>query len=308
MTEKSKDFELIDSGEGEKLERYGKYVLRRPDPQVLWGKSLSKEEWERAHATYVRSGTGGKWLKPQGSQEDWKIELVDLTFNLSLLPSKHLGIFPEQVGQWKWLEERIKSDTNIRIHANNTNSREPLRIGHTNNANKVRVLNLFAYTGGASMACARAGAEVCHVDASEFAVDLAKKNFGDSNLEHLPVRFIVDDVRKFVEREIKRGNKYDVVILDPPVYGKGTKKEVWKIENDLLPLLRRVKFVLSKSPTAIVLNGYASNYSAETYKQVLEEITKDFGGKVECGELAIKETNTVRLLTAGIFTRWSLPT
>ncbi|MFZ2522117.1 MAG: class I SAM-dependent methyltransferase [Minisyncoccia bacterium] len=287
VTEKSKDYELLDSGEGEKLERYGQYVLRRPDPQVLWAKSLSKKEWEGADSTYVRSGASGKWLKPL---ENWQITLEELTFNVSLLPSKHLGVFPEQVGQWKWLEGKIKRDTNIRIHANNTN--------------RIKVLNLFAYTGGATMACARAGAEVYHIDSSKFAVDLARKNLKDSGLEEKPVRFIVDDVRKFVEREIKRGNKYDVILLDPPVYGKGVKKEVWKIENDLLPFLKRVKSVLSKDPIAIVLNGYASNYSAETYKQVLEDLTKDLGGKTACGELSIKETNTHRLLTAGIFARW----
>lgn len=284
VTEKTEDYELLDSGDGEKLERFGSMILSRPDPQALWSKMLSREEWEKASATYTREGESGKWKIKEGVSNEWQIKLNDLTFNLKLLPSKHLGIFPEQSAQWKWLEQKISPRVTL--------------------GEKVKVLNLFAYTGGASLACAKAGAEVCHVDASKFPVDYAKKNLEDSGLGDRPVRFIVDDARKFVEREIKRGNKYDIILLDPPVYGKGTDDKVWKIEEDLLPLLLRIKNILSENPLAIVLNGYASGYSAVTYSQMISSITKDISGKISFGELAIKESAGQRLLPAGIYARF----
>ncbi len=286
LTEKSSDYELLDSGGGEKLERYGKIVLRRPDLQAIWEKSLGEEEWRKTDATFTRIGTSGNWKKSNTNKDSWSISLEGLVFELQLLPSKHLGVFPEQSAQWRWLREKIK-ERKLKAESN-----------------KIQVLNLFGYTGGASLACAKAGAEVCHVDSSKFAVDLANTNMKSSGLGGTKIRFIVDDVRKFVEREIKRGVKYDVVLLDPPVYGKGVKKEVWKIEEDLLPLLGRIKQILSPNPLAIVLNGYSSGYSSVTYKQVLESITKDLEGEVTCGELAIKESSTNRLLNCGIFARW----
>lgn len=278
--EKLKDYELLDSGEGEKLERYGEYVLRRPDPQAIWQKNLTLE-WDKADATYVRSGASGKWNK-NNLPESWKINLDGIVFNLSLLPSKHLGVFPEQYSGWQWLEEKAKREKR-----------------------KISALNLFSYTGGATMALAKNDVEVCHLDASKFAVDMAKKNCKDSNLENKKVRFIVDDVRKFVEREIKRGSKYDIITMDPPVYGKGNKGEVWKIEKDLAELLSRVRNILSKDPVAVVLNGYASSYSGQSYENLLSSITKDLGGKLEHGDLGIKESIRGNILTAGIFTRWS---
>jgi 23S rRNA (cytosine1962-C5)-methyltransferase len=282
-TEKSKDYELIDSGDCEKLERYGELVLRRPDPQAIWSKSLSTIEWEKANATYVRSETSGKWSKQKNVSVPWNIELEGINFSLDLLPSKHLGVFPEQVSQWKWLEKIIKEEVGKR--------------------KEINVLNLFGYTGGASLICASAGAKVCHVDGSKFAVDLANKNMKNSGLDKKEIRFIVDDVRKFVEREIKRGNKYDIIIMDPPVYGKGAKGEVWKLEKDLLPFVKRISQVLSSSPLAVVLNGYASNYSATTYAQVLSGSMPK--GEIEHGELGIKESEGGRILNAGIFARWS---
>ena len=296
VTEKSIDYELVDSGGGEKLERYGIYFLRRPDPQAIWQKTLDESEWQRASAVFTRTSTTGKWVVAASSQQlvarenTWKVSLQDFSFTLKLLPSKHLGVFPEQSVNWKWLEEKIQHDTNIRIKTNDTN--------------KIQVLNLFAHTGGATMACARAGASVCHVDASQFAVDFAHDNLKNSGLGEKPVRFIVDDVRKFVEREIKRGKKYDIILLDPPVYGKGSKGEVWKIEEDLLPLLTRLKSVLSDSPVAIILNGYASEYSSTTYAQILSSITGDLKGNISNGELAIRESSAGRLLPCGIFARW----
>lgn len=277
ITEKSKDYELIDSGEGEKLERFGDLVLSRPDPQILWEKSLGQEEWGKADAVFSHGEKSLKWNKKKDFDDSWQINLSDLTFNIKLLPSKHLGIFPEQAPQWKWLEDKISG------------SKTPA------------VLNLFAYTGGASIASARAGAEVCHVDSSEFVVDYAKKNLESSGFGGKSVRFIVDDVRKFVEREIKRGKKYDLIVLDPPVYGKGQKKEVWKIEEDLLPLLKRIKNILSEKPLGVVLNGYASVYSSSTYENLLKSVF--LNGKFSSGELCIKETSRGRLLSAGIFAR-----
>ncbi len=298
ITEKSKDYELLDCGGGEKMERYGNVVLCRPDPQAIWPKKLDESKWKKADAFFTRAGTSGKWTISEESKHKkslngtWDMTLSGLTFQLELLPSKHLGIFPEQSEQWKWLGEKIEHDTNTRMRTNDTNKNP-----------KIKVLNLFGYTGGASLACAKAGAEVCHVDASKFAVDLAHTNMKLSGLENSKIRFIVDDVRKFVEREIKRGNKYDVIIMDPPVYGKGAKGEVWKIEEDLFLLLSRVKSILSDDPLAVVLNGYASTFSSMTYLHLLES-AMGLQGKYSHGELAIKETSAGRLLTCGIFARW----
>ena len=299
ITKKSADYELLDSGAGEKLERYGKVVLARPDPQAIWPKLLSKAEWEKVDAVFTRHGPTGKWGVVDSSQhlvsreKAWSINLEGLNFKLQLLPSKHLGLFPEQSAQWKWLENKIVS----RISPE-------LSLGtEKNKAQATTVLNLFAYTGGASIACAKAGASVVHVDASKFAVDLAYQNAKATGVDK-SIRFIVDDVRKFVEREIKRGNKYDIILMDPPVYGKGAKGESWKIETDLMPFLSRVKSILSESPVAIVLNGYASGYSSVTYAQMLSVITSDLKGSVSSGELAIKESSGGRLLPCGIFARY----
>jgi 23S rRNA (cytosine1962-C5)-methyltransferase len=287
ITKKSTDYELLDSGDGQKLERYAtgadSVVLSRPELQALWSKSLSETEWQKADAVFTRTGTTGKWQVTKTIPEPWTITLDGVTLSLKLLPSKHLGVFPEQSEQWKWLAEKIKNSTK-----------------------QVSVLNLFGYTGGASIACAKAGAIVTHVDSSEFAVDLANTNAKLSDVEN--IRFIVDDVRKFVEREVKRGNRYDIILLDPPVYGKGNtekkQRQIWKIEEDLLPLLTRIKSILSAEPVAIVLNGYASGYSHITYGQVLKIVTGDLGGTVSSGELAIEQSNSEQLLPSGIFARF----
>lgn len=284
VTKKSKDYELLDSGEGQKLERYGGYVLSRPDTQAIWQKKLGNSEWEKADAIFSHGAKSGKWNAKGKIKENWLVNLNDVVFSLELLPSKHLGIFPEQSSQWSWIEDKIKS--------------------RVSSGQKVKVLNLFGYTGGASLVSAKAGAEVVHIDASKFAVDLAQKNLKSSNLGEKSVRFIVDDVRKFVEREIKRGSKYDVVLMDPPVYGKGAKKEVWKIEEDLSPFLSKISKIISPDPLAIVLNGYASVYSAQTYKNLLENSFGSLGGKISFGEMSIEESSG-RLLPCGIFARWS---
>ncbi len=277
LTEKSKDYELLDSGNGEKLERFGEVILRRPDPQVLWDKNLKEDVWSSADAVFSPSH---KWKKKNDFKDEWQIEIDGLSFLLKLFPSKHVGIFPEQYPNWKWLEEKIKKSNR-----------------------KIKVLNLFANTGGASLACAKALAEVVHLDSSKFAVNFAAKNLKNSNLGDGEVRFIVDDVRKFVEREIRRKNTYDVIILDPPVYGKGSNKEVWKIEEDLMPLLKKLKGLSSEEPLAILLNGYSSVYSSVTYKNMLSSTFSGLNGKVSEGELCIKESSGGRFLSAGIFAR-----
>ena len=284
VAERSDDYELLDSGDGQKLERYGRVVLSRPDPQALWPKMLSKSKWDDISAKFERVRTTGKWQIMKEISDPWQVTLEGITFSLKLLPSKHIGLFPEQSAQWEWIADKIQT--------------------RTTQGNPVYVLNLFGYTGGASLACAKTGAEVTHVDSSKFAVDLAMKNRDLSGLKEKPIRFIVDDVRKFAEREIKRGSKYDIIILDPPVYGKGLKGEVWNIENDLMSLLLRLKNIISLEPLSVMLNGYASGYSSMTYSQMLFSAFSDFGGKVSFGELAIKESSGNRLLSSGIFARW----
>lgn len=296
-TETSKDYELLDSGDGWKLERYGKMVLSRPDPQAIWKRSLIIEEWNKADAKYIRTGQSGKWEIKTDPGADWSMDLEGVSFSLKLLPSKHLGVFPEQSMQWRWLSEKISARLSPELNTSKS-------LATTAKATTVSVLNLFGYTGGASLVSAKAGAEVCHVDASSFAVDKLKDNMKLSNLEDKPIRLIVDDVRKFVEREIKRGNKYDVIIMDPPVYGKGANEEVWNIESDLMPLLLRVREILSAEPVAIVLNGYASIYSHITYLELLSGTVAALGGNISSGELVLKQANG-RLLPCGIFARWS---
>lgn len=278
ITEKSEDYELIDCGAGEKLERFGDRILRRPDPQAIWNKSLDKDKWSSASAVYERVGQTGKWQTELPLE--WSISFADFNFSLKLLPSKHTGLFPEQVENWKWMEEKIK----------NRDSKE-----------KVQVLNLFGYTGGATMACAKAGAEVCHVDASKFVVEYAGMNLKNSGLADKKVRFIVDDVRKFVEREIKRGSKYDLIVLDPPVYGKGTKDEEWNLDEDLPKLLSRLKLILGDNPIGVLLNGYSSVYSHIAYRQLLEDNFNT--GSYSSGEIVIKDSFG-KLLPAGIYARW----
>jgi 23S rRNA (cytosine1962-C5)-methyltransferase len=281
VTKNTNDYELIDSGEEQKLERYGQVVLSRPENQAIWDKKVSDDKWSKADAVFSHGQKAGRWTKKSGISDEWKINFEGFVFNLKLLPSKHLGLFPEQSENWRWLETKIKS-------------RGP----------GVRVLNLFAHTGGATLACSRGGAEVVHLDASKYAVDVAKKNLEDSGMKDNKVRFIVDDVRKFVEREIKRGAKYDVIVLDPPVYGKGTNEKVWKIENDLVPLLYRIKKLLSDKPLCLLLNGYASVYTSIAYEQVLSSVYDDIKGDFTSGSLAIQESSTSRLLPCGIYARW----
>jgi 23S rRNA (cytosine1962-C5)-methyltransferase len=280
-TKASKDYELIDSGEGEKLERFGQYILRRPDPQALWRKNLDEKDWKKADASFERVGETGKWKKKANLPTEWLAEINGLKFYITPTAFKHTGLFPEQEPNWEWIKEKIK------------NAGWPIKI-----------LNLFSYTGGATLAGLQAGAEVTHVDSSKSAITWAKQNAEASGLADKKVRWIEDDARKFVQREIKRGNKYDAIIMDPPAFGHGANKELWKIEEDFIKLLDLCEQVLSDKPIFVLVNGYSAGYSAIAYENCLKKFAEKFGGNIESGELTIEESKSGRLLPAGIFSRW----
>ncbi|MBI5728900.1 MAG: class I SAM-dependent methyltransferase [Candidatus Magasanikbacteria bacterium] len=281
-TPPSADYELLDSGDGEKLERYGNVVIARPDPQTLWRKQLSEKEWQKANAYFTRSSTDAAWSTRGEVPEKWAIEFGGLKFWIKLSAFKHTGLFPEQLSNWQWTEGLIRG------------AKRP-----------VSVLNLFGYTGGASLAAAKAGSEVCHVDGSKAAIGWARNNAELSGLGDKPIRWILDDAAKFVQREIKRGHKYDGIIMDPPAFGHGPNKELWKIEDSFLPFIEMCKKTLSDNPLFFLVNGYAAGYSALAYKNSLQPIVSAYGGKMEIGELAIAESKSDRLLPCGIFARWS---
>ncbi len=277
-----KDYELIDSGDGKKLERYGDFVLFRPDPQSLWKPHLSYSEWNKADAVFIRKGKEVEWKKKQRLPESWNIDFGGLTFEIRPTTFKHTGLFPEQMQNWIWMERLVR-----------------------NSKREIKVLNLFGYTGGASLACAKAGAEVCHVDGSKMALSWARKNQELSGLAEKPIRWILDDAVAFLKREVKRGNKYDGILLDPPAFGHGPKGEVWKIEENFDELLTLCKAVLSDKPLFFLVNGYASGYSPIAYQNNLLSLVEKYGGEIEIGELSIEEAKTERLLPCGIFARWN---
>jgi len=284
-TPPSADYELLDSGDGEKLERYGKVVFRRPDPQSLWKKNLPQKNWNDADAIFLREGRNTDWKIKPGIPEKWTINFGGLKFHIRPTAFKHTGLFPEQEGNWHWMRKMI----NKRI------TTQP----------EISVLNLFGYTGGASLACAQAGAQVCHVDGSKVAIGWARDNAELSGLREKPIRWILDDAVEFVRREVKRGKKYDGILMDPPAFGHGPKGEMWKVEKDFVGLIDLCSEILSDDPLFFLVNGYASGYSAIAYENNLLALVKKHGGKLEKGELAIAESNSERLLPCGIFARWS---
>lgn len=292
-TKSSKDYELLDSGEGEKLERFGRFILSRPDPQALWGKNLSIEEWKKADGVFSRDEKGSGWSLKKGLPEKWDIELANLKFLIKPTPFKHTGIFPEQSENWEWLRNIVKSRGEVSSDSSLRNSRS-------------EILNLFSYTGGATLACAQAGAKVVHVDGSKSAIAWARENAEMSNLKDKPVRWLLDDALTFVKKEIKRGRKYHGLVMDPPSFGHGPEGELWKIEEDLLPLVESCMNILVDKPLFFLINGYASGYSGIAYENILMSLIKKYGGKIESGELTIQESKTERLLPCGIFARWSL--
>jgi len=280
------DYELLDSGDGKRLERFGKYVLLRPDPQCMWRPALSGSTWQKADAVFQRKTEDkGVWQYRNTLPEKWLLRYKELAFWIKLTPFKHTGIFPEQAVQWDFLQNLITSSL-------------------SQDAKSPHVLNLFAYTGIASLAMAAAGANVTHVDASKPAVTWARENQAASKLFDAPIRWIVDDAVKFCQREVKRGVKYDGILLDPPVYGHGPGGEVWNFAKDFPHLLSICKQLLSGNPLFILVNAYAISASALMLQNVMQDYFGDLNGVIECGELTLQEKSAGRLVSTGIFSRW----
>lgn len=283
-----KDYELIDASQGEKLERWGNYVLRRPDPQIVWQVPAAEQAiaWKKADAVYHRSSSGGgKWEIFRTLPESWTVSYKNLTFGIKPMGFKHTGLFPEQAANWDWCSGLIRQAKKQR--------------------EEVRVLNLFAYTGGATMAAAEAGAAVCHVDAAKGMVTWAKENARLSKLSEHPIRFIVDDVKKFVGREIRRGRKYDGIIMDPPSYGRGPKGEIWKIEDELFDLIALCMEVLSDHPLFFLVNSYTTGLSGSVLSNIYRlTLMKKFGGISETDEVGLPITNGSLVLPCGYSARW----
>ncbi len=265
IADKWTDYSVLDTSGGEKLEMWGKYTLIRPDPQVIWNTEKKHPMWKRADASYKRSKSGGGSWNENRLPETWNIRYRDLTFQIKPMGFKHTGLFPEQAANWDWARELIeKADRPI------------------------KVLNLFAYTGGATVSCAKSGASVCHVDASKGMVQAAKENARLSGLENAPIRYIVDDCKKFIEREIRRGNKYDAIIMDPPSYGRGPTGEVWKIEECIDDFVQLCCMVLSDNPLFFLLNSYTTGLSASTMKYIVDtRILNKNAGKSKADELGL---------------------
>lgn len=277
------DFELLDSGDGYRLEKWGSVVLRRPDPQIIWQRSLSHQEWDKANAIF-KSGGGekGKWDIKKPLPKLWTVSFNNVKFLLKLSPFKHTGLFAEQAAQWEWMMGKCKIENE-----------------------KCKILNLFAYTGGATMVLAKSGCQVTHIDASKPAITWANENYKLNKLPVESVRWILDDAVKFVKRELKRGAKYQGIIMDPPAFGHGPTGKTWKFNDDLPGLLSDCVQLLADDAKFLIINAYATNSSALALNNILEDDTKSRPGKIDFGELCLKQKNS-RLLSTGIFARWSL--
>lgn len=276
------DYEILDCSDGEKLERFGDHLLIRPDPQIVWHAPRLHPGWKKADARYFRSSSGGGKWEFYHLPEVWRVKAGDLTFNLKPMGFKHVGVFPEQATNWEFCRQKIKGADR-----------------------KIRVLNLFAYSGCASVACAKAGAEVCHVDASKGMVAWAKENATSSGLANAPIRYIVDDCKKFVEREIRRGRRYDGIIMDPPSYGRGPSGEIWKIEDGIDDLVRTVAGVLSDNPLFFIISSYTTGLAPSVMSYLLGlHVAQRYGGEIACDELGLKVQSTGLVLPCGATARW----
>ena len=277
-----KDFEVIDTTTGEKLERWGDVILARPDPQIIWN-TPKGAEWKQANARYQRSSSGGgQWDNRSMNKDQWHINYGPLTFKISPTNFKHTGLFPEQAVNWDFMADKIR-----------------------NAGRPISVLNLFAYTGGATIACAEAGAKVCHVDASKGMVSWAKENAQLSGLADKPIRWSVDDCKKFVEREIRRGNKYDAIVMDPPSYGRGPGGEVWKLEEAVYPLVELCSQVLSDKPLFFLLNSYTTGLSPSVMEYIIGvTVGKKYKGKLSSSEIGLPVTKTGFVLPCGSTAMW----
>ncbi len=282
LSDKWQDIEVIDSSNGQRLERWGKYILVRPDPQVIWKTPMDDRRWEGFNARYHRSSSGGGKWEIRNLPEQWQVRYGSLVFNIKPTGFKHTGVFPEQAVNWDFCANKIK-----------------------NAGRPISVLNLFAYTGGATLACAAAGASVCHVDASKGVVAWAKENALSSGLENAPIRYIVDDCKKFLEREIRRGKTYDAIIMDPPSYGRGPGGELWKLEDSLHGFMDLVVQVLSNQPLFVVLNSYTTGLSASVMSYMLGvTVQEKFGGTVTADEIGLPVTNSGCNLPCGSTAIW----
>ena len=271
-----KDYQVIDCSQGEKLERWGKYLLVRPDPQVIWDTPKTEKGWRKHNAHYHRSKKGGGEWEFFDLPEQWTIHYNDLTFNLKPFSFKHTGLFPEQAANWDWFGDKIR----------------------------IKVLNLFAYTGGATLAAAAAGAQVTHVDASKGMVQWAKENAASSGLSDKPIRWLVDDCVKFVEREIRRGNHYDAIIMDPPSYGRGPKGEIWKIEESVYPLVKLCTQILSDDPLFFLINSYTTGLQPAVLAYMLGTVMKKYDGIVTADEIGLPVSSNGLVLPCGASGRW----
>ncbi|MCR4564222.1 MAG: class I SAM-dependent methyltransferase [Clostridiales bacterium] len=278
-----KDYILLDCSDGDRLESWGGYTMVRPDPQVIWNTPKKNGLWRRADAVYLRSKTGGgHWEFNNKLPDSWQIKYKDLTFNVKNMGFKHMGIFPEQAVNWDYVRNVIE-----------------------NSNRQVKVLNLFAYTGAATVSALKAGASVVHVDASKGMVQWAKENSVSSSVADKPVRWIVDDCVKFVQREIRRGNKYDIIIMDPPSYGRGPNGEVWKVENEVYPLVELCSQVLSEDPLVFLINSYTTGLSPAVMEYILGSvIKKKFGGNVSSDEIGLRCSDSGLVLPCGSSAIW----
>ena len=284
VSDKWKDYELIDCSEGERLERWGKYILIRPDPQVIWSTPKTNGAWYNADARYIRSSSGGgSWDVYKKLPDAWQINYSGLKFNIKPMGFKHTGIFPEQAVNWD-MTARIIADAK----------------------REVKMLNLFAYTGGATVSAMNAGAAVTHVDASKGMVQWAKENAESSGVASRPVRWLVDDCKKFVEREIRRGNKYDIIIMDPPSYGRGPGGEIWKLENEVYSLCELCAKLLSEDALLFLINSYTTGLSASVMSYILGSlIVPTHGGKISADEIGLPVTESGLVLPSGASAYWT---
>ncbi|MNW24200.1 Ribosomal RNA large subunit methyltransferase K [compost metagenome] len=278
-----KDYEVIDTGGGEKLERWGDIILRRPDPQIIWPLTSETSEWKQVHGHYHRSSSGGgNWDMKKPVPERWTIGYKQLKFHIKPTSFKHTGLFPEQAANWSWMMDKISAA-----------------------GRPISVLNLFAYTGGATVAAAAAGASVVHVDAAKGMVQWAKENLQLSGLSDRPVRFITDDVFKFVQREQRRGNRYDAIIMDPPSYGRGPSGETWKLEQSLYPFLESCMEIISDKPLFLLINSYTTGISPSVLHNMLSMTMKPkYGGSISTGEIGLPISRSGLNLPCGILGRW----
>lgn len=285
LSDQWKDYEVLDTGDGEKLERWGKVILRRPDPQVIWPKA-DPTLWSKAQATYLRSETGGgHWEFREKLPERWELKLNELRFYVRPTGFKHTGLFPEQAANWLFMQNTIISAGDF--------------------VQTPKILNLFAYTGGATVACASTGAYVTHVDAAKGMVLWAKENRELCGLPETSTRFIIEDAKAFVRRELRRGNRYDGILMDPPSYGRGPNGEVWKLENELFDLVDLCAGVLSDTPLFFLVNGYTTGFSASVLRNIVEKcVCKRFGGRAEADELCLPVT-AGGVLPCGTTARWT---